>query len=628
MAIPPQKIATVITGTSGSGNTVISAPAYIDSFVVVAKIVGVLNNVIVRPVNNSLQITLGGRDGFKGNIVGGFSRNNGTKFVTGRNTISTFDINGVKTSTAFISMGTIDALGKPSYLEKDNDIISADMLKSINNSLPEGVDLTKNTKSSSYLNLNATTNIVLKAKTDVFVTFVSSVTSNKNSLGFYKYATSNPPKILDDIKEITMIFPNSKLSGSGNAGGGNLQSGNKVKLGTFGADTTIGFVLYQNGWNGNTKSPYVNTNNWAFFSDYYLNPETSLSLRKHSVLLNYRDSAADKNYFVVGFDDSKRDVWTDNDFNDCIYYVSTTDVQSVDLTNVKTTLGTVDSDNDGVDDNLDAYPNDANRAYNTFYPTISGWGTLAFEDNWPLQGDYDMNDLLVNYRYQLVSNAKNQLVEVYADFVPTASGATYNNGLGVQLPFSAASVKNVTGQKLNAGYVKLAANNTESGQTKAVIFPFDGAKSLINNPNGAVFVNTDPALPKVSSDTVRLKIEMATLVANVDPTTFNPFLVSNQRRGYEIHLPNYAPTDLVDKSLFGTNADASNAASGIYYVTKNNYPFALNFAESFQYPTETSAITDAFLKFGDWAASGGKTFMDWYKNTAAGYRNDKLIYSK
>lgn len=81
-----------------------------------------------------------------------------------------------------------------------------------------------------------------------------------------------------------------------------------------------------------------------------------------------------------------------------------------------------DSDGDGVADGEDAYPSDSNRAYNSVYPSANGFGTLAFEDLWPNKGDYDFNDVVVDYRIITVTNASNNVVELIAQFKLKASG--------------------------------------------------------------------------------------------------------------------------------------------------------------------------------------------------------------
>jgi hypothetical protein len=79
-------------------------------------------------------------------------------------------------------------------------------------------------------------------------------------------------------------------------------------------------------------------------------------------------------------------------------YVTANPIQAVDLTNFQTINYTSnDSDGDGVSDQFDDYPDDPLRAFNNFYPSEDGFGTLAFEDLWPGKGDFDFNDMVIDY---------------------------------------------------------------------------------------------------------------------------------------------------------------------------------------------------------------------------------------
>jgi len=109
---------------------------------------------------------------------------------------------------------------------------------------------------------------------------------------------------------------------------------------------------------------------------------------------------------------------------------------------------------------------------------------------------------------------------------------------------------------------------------------------------------------------------------------FNPFLIANQVRGTEIHLPNTAATDKATATLFGTGDDNSVLATGKFYLSKENSPWALSFTDAFNYPTEGKPITEAYLHFNDWVRSGGVSYKDWYINTTTGYRNNIGIYLK
>lgn len=270
-----------------------------------------------------------------------------------------------------------------------------------------------------------------------------------------------------------------------------------------------------------------------------------------------------------------------------------------------------DADGDGVPDATDEYPSDATKAYNSYYPTAAGGGTVAFEDQWPAKGDFDMNDVVVGYRYQVVTNASNVVVRVIANYTLRATGGTLGNGFGVQFPVNAGNVTNVTGGTL------------EGGQAKAVLIVFNNMRDEMANWNTVPGATTTAA----KNYTVAFDVTSGPTISTFGLNSYNPFIF-NYGRGRETHLSNHAPTDQATASYFGTENDNSNAATGRYYLTATGLPFAIDIPTSpFNYPIEQKDITLAFLHFGDWGASGGSSFVDWYNNTATGYRNTANIYT-
>jgi LruC domain-containing protein/uncharacterized repeat protein (TIGR01451 family) len=259
----------------------------------------------------------------------------------------------------------------------------------------------------------------------------------------------------------------------------------------------------------------------------------------------------------------------------------------------------------------------------------NGNGTLAFEDLWPAKGDYDFNDLVLDYRFQTTSNANNKVEKVVATFVIKAFGASFENGFGFQYPgVNSANIQSVSGTSLTDGYITNSANGTESGQAKATIIVYDNAFKQIPYSGAGIGVNTDPTgtymVPKTLTVTINF-VPNTTSVNDLNIANFNPFLIVNKVRGVEVHLPNYAPTSLVNQTLFGSADDKSVPANGIYYKTANNLPWAINIIEKFDWPKEKVDIISVHLHFAQWATSGGVLFPDWYKNLT-GYRNASLIY--
>lgn len=288
--------------------------------------------------------------------------------------------------------------------------------------------------------------------------------------------------------------------------------------------------------------------------------------------------------------------------------------------------GNNDTDGDGCNDNEDEFPNDPTRCYTIKYPA-SSYGTLAWEDLWPSQGDYDLNDLVLPYRTTLVANADNKIVEVISKFYIKAVGANLHNGFGWQFDnITPNQIASVTGQSLEKGYVSLNGNGTEAGQTKAVIIAFDDADNLLHRAGGQ-FYNTLPNGLVGTSDTIIITVTFTQPLpqATVGAAPFNPFLIKNGDRGKEIHLVDGLPTSLADFSLFGTAADDSNPATGRYYRSANNLPWAIHIPQILDHMEEYIEITEGYLHFGEWAESNGTAYPDWYQNNP-GYRNTSKLW--
>ena len=296
-----------------------------------------------------------------------------------------------------------------------------------------------------------------------------------------------------------------------------------------------------------------------------------------------------------------------------------------------------DADGDGVVDAEDAYPNDPNRAYNSYYPSENQTGTLAFEDLWPGQGDYDFNDMVVDYRMKTVTNAANNVVELFGQFTLRAAGASFHNGFGFQLDgIQPDKIQSVSGNFLSdASIYSIAANGLENGQAYATCIVFDDFYKVMTWPGSGIGINTDKDALTVPYETLNVHLVFIDngvpasggTVSNLEltPSKFNFFIVAKQDRGKEIHLADRIPTSLVNTELFGTKNDDSNPAQGKYYKTKNNLPWGINVLQGFDYPVEKAPINEAYLHFIEWAVSGGVAYPSWFSNES-GYRDNSKIY--
>lgn len=276
----------------------------------------------------------------------------------------------------------------------------------------------------------------------------------------------------------------------------------------------------------------------------------------------------------------------------------------------------IDTDGDGVMDAQDEYPTDRTRAFNNYYPSSSplSGATVAFEDQWPVKGDYDLNDVVVSYRYKIVTNAQNRVVQVVGDYTLHARGSGYDTGFGVEFPTLRTSVSGVSGGTL------------ESGQTRAVIKIFDDVREEMPT------WNTIPGqvISPLKNYSISFNVSNGPLLSTFGLGSYNPFIWNGglgNGRNHEIHLPGKTPTSLGNTSVFGTGDDNSSVTAARYYVTRTGLPWAIDIPiRPFTYPKEFLNITSGYLRFQGWAESGGTQFIDWYSNTQSGYRNPSNLF--
>jgi len=245
--------------------------------------------------------------------------------------------------------------------------------------------------------------------------------------------------------------------------------------------------------------------------------------------------------FLLGFEDVRRDdipFKCDQDFNDVIIFVSSNPVRAISTVNVSPVDKPGTLDRDGINNNLDEYPDDKDKAYDSYYPSATGFGSFAFEDNWPEMGDYDFNDLVVDYQFKHTLISGNKVTNIESKFVFRAILAGFRNWFGFEMNVSPSAIQSATGSFLGPNLIKNGANGTELNQTKAVFIVADNVHQLFGS---STFVNTQETGAKMDPKEVILKIKLAnpTALAALGNAPYNPFLIISQERGREVHLPGY-----------------------------------------------------------------------------------------
>ncbi len=529
-----------------------------------------------------------------------------------------------------------DALGVPSYINPAGarKTLPTGLLSDLYATLPEANSLFERPEQAYLIAPDCNHNIKIVKDAEVEMVFLHDGAVMTNVVGYYTYPTATPPATPADIDRKTIAFPNASLANT-SMGEGGLFPGDYVKLkywdgekyvDKFPAGVTIGFFIHCNafddskGWNHNGTGnihPISRLGSAMYFSAAYLNyqdwPETPADKRQQTVSLYDYRSSGDRNLVVIGFEDQNRGgqyASSDHDFNDVVFYITADPADGIDVPDERK-------------DDLNPNPDPEPQPYSIDYK-----GTLAFEDLWPNKGDYDMNDVGVEYHCTVWRDKDNKVFKVVDRFVPVHKGAEFANGFGYQYGVPVSVVKGaidwtVVPDKPRPWYA-LNEKGLEYNQALATVMLFEDIRAEVEGPDFD-FVG-DQQSPKYEY-TITTEFSPAQRIEDVGFPPYNPFIVVIHKsqnetsyvdpRNREVHLPNYPPTDLArDKDgglWFGHYADKSNKTS-LWYVSSENYPFAINIPiTGFRFAPERVPIDQIYPKFGTWARSHGDREADWYK---------------
>ena len=375
--------------------------------------------------------------------------------------------------------------------------------------------------------------LTLQRNSEVAINMLGGTTMWSNSLGYYYYNGTAPIDLA--TTPIIMLFPNTN-DGHGTAKdwGFNVigvERGDAVKLvyyphiaegnfddatTEFPAGTSIGFVLKCNGWGAALGKEWVK-DPWRYHGavlNWWCTSTEGLSYCPDGVesgvsKLGQSASRTAKFAFTSGGDEfaviSFEDMNHDTNFADVAFALKPASA-------------------------FQPLPQIVNK-------TTEEEGIYAFEDLWPSKGDYDMNDVLVDYKYSReFAKYDNQSDDEYKTIRESFSFTTYQNyaALHSGLAFS----------------FQLAANptNTVFKVRRPGSNAFEDANFTVEDNN--VVILTNDINNEIGTEYL---VEITYEKGTTNRSTVKPFIFRDTEGGkrLEVHLPFEAPTAKVDESCPG-----------------------------------------------------------------------------
>lgn len=483
------------------------------------------------------------------------------------------------------------------------DLKQPDMVKDIPGEVLTAIGLAFPEYKAADENFRQDATISLVKNAEVFVSAIHCGATMKNSFSYVVY--EGPKKLTELTEEEKMeleminIFQFADVNtntrrpiDAGLTPGHYIQllyknaKGEYVK--EFPAGAQIGWILHRVGFN--EKDFSVNTN--SYLKPYFSAPDwndvkdSKTGVLERTIYFSVSDNAGNK-YNCFGFED--QDATGDDDCNDLIFHVYTNPATAV------IPPGSI-TDEDGDEDIIE-------KSEELF-------GLLAYEDTWPRQHDYDMNDVVLKYHSTITygvkeKSAKASVIKTEDVFTFIHTGAAFKNAFNYKVHMAPEKVKSITID--GAGYTMIPDGDG------FIVELCPNVKDVI----AAFKFGATPKVYTVVTEFADEAVSQEDFVAVAAP--YNPYIVplNTGRSGVEVHLPMYPPTSNINMKLFGTEADRSNPEAGIWFVsgTDNQYPFAIHLAgvvDEFTIPIEGKRISEFYPQYIPWVESNKQESKDWY----------------
>lgn len=432
---------------------------------------------------------------------------------------------------------------------------------------------------TTYNDINV---ITVEDNVKLYFTFLTENTKGMNAIGYYCYPKGKRPDNIGEMPKY-VIFPNTSVAGNApytnmsetidNEASGEYYIGKAPvsKMTTvqllyvkysenggytfseyFPKDMEIGFFMIKDSW---TPAWYN-----AFHTDDYRFVYTDCSMNKNMNRSFIRMDGTDFASFGVEYGN-------DRTYDDIMFTL-----QSSPKTGIQYFRTAIPDDPAAIEH---VAINETHRTY-------------CFEDLWPVRGDYDMNDVVIDHRSRVLLDKYNFVIRVIDDFT-------------VCNRYMSAQVEDAFAVSISQrGMIDYPSGTYDEQDTDAIIL-FDDVQNHLGETKTII------------RDFQPMTMGYDQLITDLDPFII-PLIDNDDYRNdnrREVHMPKKQGTKKLDASLLGMAQEA-------FFVDKDGkHPFAITIPLSvkdgeFILTEEMRQIDSEYTRFGYWVESSGRTDRDWY----------------
>ena len=458
--------------------------------------------------------------------------------------------------------------GRPDYLNGKTIEIDNSLKKYITTYFPEE----KKNGSSPYISDD--TDILIKEAAHVSLNYFGGTTEARSTFAYYCYPEgASRSQIQEAVSRACVIFPNAYKGSLGNYSGVGVdlryidQGGVLHSAGEgFPAGVKIGFLIWNDAW----KQGDVAKQKHIFYSTKSLNN----TKKSHTAIFAAKNAQGVK-YNVISMEDWKLDAGI-LDYNDVAFIISSDPIDAIDVP---------------------IAPDPGEREGTEKYQ-----GLLGFEDNWPEQGDYDMNDVIIKYASDVDYNSDNKVIQITDKITLAWTGADYRNGFSYEVPFD-----------LSKAEVKVIGGENSSVSDNVIHVFTDAKKELGVSGIGAGDMPSQDVTEKTFTVTMTFNDPDMDKSEVVPP--YNPFISIGST---EVHLTDHKPTAGANNT-FPQGADIADGEKN-FFVCKDGFPFAIHLDAradqsilNIDLRDEQVRIDEVYPKFKDWAKDRDPGIKWWKK---------------